>query len=183
MTNYLNTPGQLFPQERHFLRSLAESAVETFDTDAIIVNIGVRQGASLHCLRAGAPEARLIGVDINLHQKNKTLAGNPGAVLIEGDSNDPLTLFLMPNVIHLLFVDGGHSEDVVGGDIHNLTPRVCAGGVAAFHDYHEKRLRSGFGVKAAIDRWMREPGWSSRWELHKSCRLTISFRRINDTSA
>ncbi|MBD3268499.1 hypothetical protein GF373_17665 [bacterium] len=138
--------------ERILFRDLAKEVAERFDSRPMFVNIGVSWGATLHCLRAGAPGAKLIGIDIDL--EHRKLHGDPKAILIEGDSNTLCARF--GSKIHFLLVDGGHDYDTVKNDIIGWTPKVVPGGVVAFHDYtplpgsirHEPCL---VGVKQAVD--------------------------------
>ena len=52
-------PGQIWPNERVFFRDTAEVVRDIFDPVQItIVNIGIWRGASMHCCRVGAPDAR-----------------------------------------------------------------------------------------------------------------------------
>ena len=173
---YLITPAQLFHSERVLLHDLAREVAQTFPPPITIVNIGVRQGGSLHCLRAGAPSSTLFGIDIDF--STIPLVGNPSATLIEGDSNDSLVQFQIPAPIHLLFVDGGHDEHSVLGDIEGFCHKIPLRGIVAFHDYYERHIPSSFGVRIALDKWMSAKGWSNTWEHYKSCRLTIVARRI-----
>jgi len=62
MADYLQVPGaQVTPAERQFIHDLA---AQYNRPDAVLVNIGIMWGCTLWCLRAGAPAARLYGVDI-----------------------------------------------------------------------------------------------------------------------
>ena len=175
-TDYLTTPAQLFHSERVLLHDLAREVTRTFPPPITIVNVGVRQGGSLHCLRAGAPSSTLYGIDIDF--STIPLVGDPSATLIEGDSGDPLVQFQIPSPIHLLFVDGGHEEHFVLGYIKGYCHKVPLHGIVAFHDYYDRHIPSSFGVRIALDKWMGGKGWSNTWEHYKSCRLTIVVRRI-----
>jgi predicted O-methyltransferase YrrM len=53
-------------------------------------------------------------------------------VLIVGTSTAVATVWSTP--LALLFIDGGHGEDVAWADYHAWTPRVPAGGYLAIHD-------------------------------------------------
>lgn len=172
---YLSVPAQLFGAEKHLLHDLAVETVQEFGSDITIVNIGVLHGGSLHCLRSGAPEAKLFGIDITLLP---SIVEGHEAVLIQGNSNNPLVQAMIPPPVHLLFVDGGHDEDTVGGDITGWTPKIPIGGLVAFHDYYERNIKSSFGVRIAVDRWMASEGWGEHWQQYRSCKLTIVFKHI-----
>jgi hypothetical protein len=108
----------------------------------VIVNIGMGPGATMRCLRAGAPEADLTGVEID---PLWAVAG-PWQTLL-GDSKT----MTFDKPIDLLFVDGDHTEDGVRGDIATWAGRVKPGGVMAFHDYGNSNLPWCSGVKTAVD--------------------------------
>ncbi len=108
----------------------------------VIVNIGIGPGASMRCLRAGAPDADLVGIDIDpLWQ----LPGPWG--LIQADSKT--TGF--DRVVDLLFIDGDHTAEGVRGDVANWASRMRIGGIMAFHDYGNSHLPWCAGVKEAVD--------------------------------
>lgn len=158
--DYLTVPGAAITEsERVWLKAMATVVTWRF-RDPVIVNIGVLWGCSLHCLRAGAPHAQLIGVD--LFQPD--LVGDPGAEIIIGDSTRVWEWFGRP--IHLLFVDGDHNYASVKADIAGWTPRVVSGGMVAFHDYAPRMedvcVRPHIrGVRQAVDEWASETdGWT-----------------------
>lgn len=167
---YLTVPAQLFPEERKLLHDLAAEISQIFPHPTIL-NIGVWKGGSLHCLRSGAPDATLIGIDIDL----SLLIGDPDAILVQADSTR--VQFLVPLPVHLIFIDGGHDEDIVLRDIA-WTNKIPTGGIVAFHDYYERSIQSSFGVRLAVDKWMAEPGWSTNWSDMGRCKLTRTFRRL-----
>ena len=151
--------GVLHPAERGWLKDAAANAAKRFGQPTI-VNIGVLWYASMYCLRAGAPDARLVGVDI---KKDPTVEIHPElqAEFIWGDSRVCHAAFKTP--IHLLFIDGDHSYATVRADIANWTPKVVPGGIVAFHDYAptKKNLikHKLQGVRRAIDKWALTSGW------------------------
>ena len=170
-------PAQLFPAEKSLLYRLAQESAQRFGPNIQIVNIGVRQGGSLHCLRAGAPEAILFGVDVDLD--TISIVGDPRATLVEGDSNDQGIQSKIQPPIHLLFIDGDHSYEAVSGDIKGWTPKVVPGGIVALHDYHQQHHRTDFGIKMAIDEWMQQPSWEKQWKKRSPFRIamTVSIER------
>ena len=89
--------------ERKWLYETA-AIVEKQFPDPTIVNIGILYGATMHCLRAGAPSAGLFGVDIKLYPLSNKEELN--ATIIEGNSHTCHTEFDLG--IHFLFIDGGH---------------------------------------------------------------------------
>lgn len=163
-TDYRTSKGcSLTLEEREFLREMAEQTPRS----GCIVNIGVCYGASLHCLRAGAPEATLYGIDLN----NSRLIGDPGAILITGNSNDPSHL---PGVaIDLLFVDGAHDFKTVLYDLTIWAERVQLGGVLICHDYYVHKS----DVKQAVGFWLRHVT-SGAWEELQPAHSIFALRRL-----
>ena len=147
----------LLSVERLWLKDAATDIAKRF-SQPTIVNIGVFEFASMYCLRAGAPAARLIGVDIEYPKRPHA---ELKAELITGDSRKCHTRVKAP--IHLLFVDGDHSYATVKADIANWTPKIAPEGIVVFHDYAptKKHLLKWklHGVRQAIDEWARTSGW------------------------
>lgn len=153
MSNYLTARGWLTQGEREILVRYA-AAVSSVSYFPCIVNIGVEYGASLHCLKAGAPQSSLHGVDLDISK----FEGDTVAALIRGDSTDPDTAAKMSDRIDLLFIDGGHSYNVVLSDISLWTPKVSVGGFVLFHDYSDLPMHAG--VLAAVNMWESiDPSW------------------------
>ncbi len=150
MSDTLIIPGAATTkQEQEYLRTLASQTTRRFGPDCAIVNIGVGLGGSCMCLRAGAPEATLVGIDID-----------PGVARgdwtsIRADSRR----FALPPPVHLLFVDGAHDYAAVKSDIRRWTPSVVTGGTVAFHDY-DNGLPFTAGVRPAVDELMDGDAWS-----------------------
>lgn len=148
-TSYKEVPAHLTPPEREWLKEIAEHVAKTVPATPcapMFVHIGVMHGGSLHCSRAGAPNAALVGVDLNLD----TLRGDPQAILLRGNSMELGWHFETP--IHFLFMDGAHDYPSIGLDIEAWARLVVVGGIMAFHDadYHH--------VTTAIQRWGGK-GW------------------------
>ena len=111
----------------------------------------------MHCLRAGAPDATLVGIDVGLGkvQRRDILR----AELICSDSRQ---MGGWERPIHFLFVDGNHRYDVVRSDIATFGRHVVVGGLLAFHDYarsieylaergRRRPHRPELGVQRAVD--------------------------------
>lgn len=151
--------------EREWLKYTAQSVAEVFDAP-LLVNIGVWKGASMHCLRAGAPDATLVGIDVNTHKTQGVESLR--AELIRRDSRH---MGSWSRPIHLLFIDGGHAYEVVRSDIRTFGKHVVVGGITAFHDYNRSktylekiaRRRPGrlpLGVRRAVDELCtKSRGW------------------------
>jgi len=138
----------------------------------VFVNIGVYRCASMYCLRAGAPRARIVGVDI----KKPVGKVHPGlkAEFIIADSR---TCYF-DDPVHFVFVDGDHHYQSVKADIVNWAPKIVPGGVIAFHDYaptakNLKRRPHLAGVKRAVDEWAAV----TNWRRSKIVESLICFQR------
>jgi hypothetical protein len=174
--NYTDCPAHLTPPEREWLKEAAEDISKRFPLTPmgpLFVHIGVMYGGSLHCSRAGAPKAPILGVDLNI----KGLRGDPQAFLLEGNSILLGWNFEAP--IHFLFIDGGHDYATVRMDVEAWGRLVVVGGIMAYHDsdYHH--------VVRAIKEWW--PGASKTWvELkltkpgtdHTALRIRAFQRRV-----
>jgi len=142
-------------REREYLYLAAHQVTVSF-RHPVIVNLGVFRCASMYCLRAGAPTARLVGIDIErcavkIHPELR-------AEFIIEDSKKCYQGFAGP--IHLLFIDGDHHYITVAADIKNWIPKVTKGGAVVFHDYNPlpkdlKKIPHLEGVRRAIDEWAK----------------------------
>jgi len=141
----------LIPVERHFLRDTAALIAAEF-IEPVIVNIGIFRGASMYCMHAGAPLARMVGIDI-IYPQGHVLDKKLRAEVIKGDSGLLWQDFEGP--VHLLFIDGDHSYQAVAKDIAGWTPLIVPGGVVIFHDFktEPKVAAKHAGVKRAILEW------------------------------
>lgn len=150
---WLTTRGEFIrPGERCLLYAMAAEMVKRFERPRII-NIGVSWGASVHCLKAGAPRGWVTGIDIDLESRPVQNRHGLGAAFIEIDSRKCGLEYERP--VHLLFVDGGHEYEMVKGDIGAWIPHIPIGGLAIFHDYAPSpRDRDRLaGVERAVDEW------------------------------
>jgi hypothetical protein len=179
--NWMTTPGDnMLTNERQLLHDLAAEAHNHFGEGTVIVNIGVARGASLHCLYAGAPEARYVAIDIDLGRYpcvNRDAL--EGVEFVQADSNMHGLEFEPP--VHLLFVDGCHEFPIVCGDALGWLCHIPVGGVAAFHDYNPSphdlsrlgdKLR---GVRWAVRRWYFQ---AHGWQWHDTVGSVVVFRRV-----
>lgn len=159
MADYRLVPGaQVTLAERDFIKQQAAAAAGIFE-EPVFVNIGIMWGCTLWCLRAGAPAARLYGVDIAPDKWKIKDRDELRATIIEADSR---TLgFDQP--IHLLLVDGDHHYETVKADIANWAGRVIPEGVMIFHDYNPtphnlRQFPELAGVRRAVDEWRADKG-------------------------
>lgn len=152
---YKDAKGWLRPEEREALVKYARDCrYITHNQDrATMVNIGVEFGASLACLRAGAPHASIYGIDIDISKA----VSNYHCKLIEADSS----LFWMEwpdwKELDLLFIDGDHTLDGVRHDTM-WTTFVRISGYVIFHDCYDYDDPSVVhklvpGVNQAVQEW------------------------------
>lgn len=166
--------GKTLPlEEREWLRNIAKAVSSQFDSP-VIVNIGIYRYATMYCLRAGAPEAVLWGVDIKKPPPPPDKQLKPHVVV--ANSQKYHTKF--NDEIHLLFIDGDHRYQAVKGDIEGWAPKVVPGGVIAFHDYaptpyHLQLLPELEGVRRAIEEWQE----TAQWQRLKASGSLAGFRR------
>lgn len=156
---YLEAPGDaLTPDEREWIARMSGDVAAGFSA-ACLVHLGVNLGGSLHCSRGGAPNAQVVGIDLDI-TRFRPGPGSEGEIeLIQGDSRLLGRWFDAP--VHFLFVDTDHSESTVYAELLGWLPLVPAGGVVAFHDYGNAHLSWCAGVKRAVDKW----DWSGWAEL------------------
>jgi len=149
----------LLPEERQYLVDSATNMQKKFKRPNI-VNIGVFRCASMYCLRAGAPGASLLGVDI----KPCDVPMEPGlrAEFIIGDSAKVHAQY--GKQIHLLFIDGDHRYEAVKADLECWGAKVAPGGLIIMHDYgaQPKHLLQNpelGGVRRAAMEWHDPKQW------------------------
>lgn len=155
MTNFLEAPGaSVTILERMHIREMAIRAAETFGSKCMMVNIGVREGATLWCLRDGAPQAEILGVDVDA----SSWAGD--WTFMHGDSRRCHAL--VKGAVHLLLVDGAHDYHNVRDDILNWGAKVPVGGLVVFHDYgNADAMPWTAGVRQAVDEFMAGREWAA----------------------
>lgn len=152
----LKMPGEITGIERRFLRDIATRTAKEFFPGIVVVNVGVWKGASCYCLRAGAPQAALLGIDI---QGDTFLEGTSeqlqklNMLILQENSN----AVRLRGPIHLAFIDGGHEYRTVVGDIATIGSLVVPGGYIVFHDARQS-IWSG-GIEKALKNYM-----GSQWE-------------------
>ncbi|HUS95281.1 MAG TPA: class I SAM-dependent methyltransferase [Hyphomicrobiaceae bacterium] len=158
--------------ERVWLRDIASEVEAQFGTNMVIVNIGIFRGATMYCMRAGAPKARLVGID-TVYPQGPRLGDGLRAEVVIGDSGKCHAAFDGP--VHLLFVDGDHRYEAVKADIEGWAPKVVSGGVIAFHDYAPaaKVAARHAGIKQAVDEWQE----GTEWGLIEAAGSIRAYRR------
>ncbi len=171
---YKDAKGWLRPEEREALVKYARDV--RYQEIPVIVNIGVEYGASLACLRAGAPHASIYGIDIDISKA----VSNYHCKLIEADSS----LFWMEwpdwKELDLLFVDGDHTYEGVRDDTM-WTTFVRVSGYPIFHDCYDYDDPSVVhklvpGVNQAVEEWLGRQ--DDNWVERKSVGTMRIFRRL-----
>jgi len=174
----MHVAGLISPDERKFLRDVSARVEQEFE-EPVIVNLGVLLGASCYCCRAGSPNAKLFGVDINGWER---LEDTPemreilNMTLLVGDTRKIYDQFDTPT--HFMFVDACHNYNYVKPDIINwVLPNIVVGGYVAFHDaYYEKDqafYTSCLGVQTAVNELMTDD-----WEELEKVDTIRWFRRL-----
>jgi len=174
----MTVPGLISPDERELLRETCAKAVDIFGPHVVLVNIGIYLGGSCYCMRAGAPEATLIGADVNgwdLVQGERDILN---MTLLQGDSKETHKSVTVP--VHVMFVDGDHSYRGVKADILNwVRPFVIEGGYVIFHDAFYEKSSSFYNAHKGIAQAIEElivP--DSQWEEQEKVDSIRWFRRI-----
>lgn len=178
---FRTNPGSLLSERETRWLTGAASAFAVRFPEPLFLNIGVYKGASLRCLRKGAPNASIVGIDVAYRDLQLLV---PEVTLIWKDSRQVGPKWNKP--IHLLFLDGGHSYGVVSADIRNFGKWVVVGGLMALHDYSHtaeylKGRRKDFpkraplGVRRAADELCTE---AVGWELLEPVDCMGIFRRV-----
>lgn len=130
--------------------------VKLLPKNPVIVNIGAGFGTSALCFAEPRHDAKIFSIDLRdddnpfgglLNERNSfSGTGLSLPTQIKGDSKEVGKTW--DKEIDLLFIDGDHSKEGVGGDIDIWIPHVKDGGYVLFHDYGSRH--HGF-VTAAVD--------------------------------
>jgi len=89
----------VIPAEREWLRRIALEVETQFGADTVIVNIGIFRGATMYCMRAGAPQARLVGID-TVYPQGHILDKALRAEVVSADSGKCHASFAGPPAVH-----------------------------------------------------------------------------------
>lgn len=156
--------------ERTWLKDSATWIVGIFE-EPLIVNIGIFRGASAHCLRAGAPRAKLVGIDL----RPETAVAHLQKLDMEylrGDSHDYCSDFIRP--IRFLFIDSATRYPSVKQVVTDWVPKVVEGGLFAIACYSLPPPR--WGVKQAVDEWLNDQPLG-KWQEIDAPDSLKAFRR------
>jgi len=124
------------------------------------VNIGAGSGTSSLAMAEANPTARIITIDISdggplggLENERNAFknANRPHPIQICNTSHAAAKVWPETQKIDFLFIDDGHQEPEIRGDIEGWLPHMREGGVVAFHDYGAKVWPD---VKMVVDELM-----------------------------
>lgn len=176
---YLEAPGAaLTLAEREWIRAVCDVLANEHGAGLTMVHLGIGLGGSMHCSRAGAPEGRLVGVDLDTSRLQPAPKGAQAldAVLIEADS--ALAGQAWEGPVHFLFVDGDHRLAAVIADVQAWRRHVAPGGIVAFHDYGNDHLSWCRGVARAVNAF----AWDG-WEELPAAASVRAFQRLGAVDA
>jgi predicted O-methyltransferase YrrM len=144
------------------------------DSPVVIINIGANIGTSTAAMLEANPEAFVFSVDLKAwpeERENLAACGLDAARVVRllGDSSKIGRYF--PYQVDMVFVDGGHDNDAVRGDIAAWLPK-CRG-IMAFHDYHHPRYAAK--PNAHLDQIVDEA--MAEWERIGEARYLVGFKR------
>lgn len=147
------------------------------------VNIGAGSGTSGLAMAEIRPDADIFTIDISdggplgglENERNAFL--NTGLTVphqILGTSHEIATKW--STLIDFIFVDDGHTEPDVRGDIESWLPYIRDGGVMAFHDYRSGIHQNWPAVKRVVDELM------SGYEvvLHEDAIIAYRIARVEE---
>lgn len=139
--DYKTAKGWLRDDEREALKLLAKR--HAYMHNCLIINIGIEFGASIACLRAGAPAANILAIDLDVSKLVPEVYRECKPLLQEGDSHDAELQTRVKALakwyaggVQMVFVDGDHTAEGVEQDAY-YCDLVMRGGVAVFHDCYD----------------------------------------------
>lgn len=139
-----------------------------------VVNIGANIGTSTCTILEANPNAFVFSIDVKPwpeERENVIACGlNPQRIVRLLGSSYEMVHF--PYEVDMVFVDGGHHDEAVQGDIDIWKPRCRQ--IMLFHDYHHPNYaaKPGVNLDAIVDREMAD------WERIGEARYLVAFRRI-----
>ena len=101
-----------------------------------VIELGVRSGNSTSALLSAAELAGgyLWSCDTREPDVPSEWFGSPRWAFIPGSSLGQHTLFLMPKLVEVVFIDSSHEFDQTLAELLEYVPRVRPGGVVLLHD-------------------------------------------------
>jgi predicted O-methyltransferase YrrM len=118
--------------------ALGEAVMQLRAPAPVIVQIGAYIGASTVAILRARPDTFIFSVDIKAwgeEFENVAAAGLPTSQVVRVLGESAHVGAAWPYPVDMVLIDGDHRYDYVKVDILTWMPKVCKGGLLAFHDY------------------------------------------------
>lgn len=153
---------------------LIQYCASRLPNNPLVVNIGANVGTSSIAILEANPKAFIFSIDIKPHpeeRENIIACGlDPKQVVrLLGDSSQ---MAPFPYNADLVFVDGGHHDEAVRGDIEVWKPKCKR--FMLFHDYHHPRYaaKPNVNLDSIVDEIMKD------WQRVGEARYLVAFERV-----
>lgn len=153
---------------------LIKQCIRLLPDKPVVVNIGANVGTSTCAMLEANPNAFIFSIDIKPHlaERDNVLACglDPSRVVrLLGDSKVIGRYF--PVNPDLVFVDGGHTDEDVIGDVEVWIPKTKS--IALFHDYHHPNYakKPNANLDEIVDEAMKD------WRRIGEARYLVGFER------
>jgi len=151
---------------------LIQHCVNLLPDKPVIVNIGANIGTSTCAMLEANQEAFIFSIDPKPYpeERENLLACNlPADRVVRVLSKSQHVAF--PYEIDMVFVDGGHHDEAVMGDIKRYIPLTRH--IALFHDYNHPiyATKPGVNLDQIVDEAMEN------WERIGQARYLVAFQR------
>lgn len=140
----------------------------------VIVNIGANVGTSSVAVLETRPDAIVFSIDINPNIPERSNAERCGIdasriIRILQPSQEVGRSF--PHQVDMVFIDGGHTDEDLTGDIEGWLPKTKY--IAVYHDYHHPNYKSkpNVNLDKIVDEAMKD------WHKIGEARYMIAFAR------
>lgn len=159
-----NAFGYLTTGELHALQAL----VKQIPANSVVVNVGAGSGTSGLALAESRDDILLYTIDNSpsgplggMENERNAFDASPFANIPErwpnqvlGDSREIAKRWysICPSLIDFIFIDDGHLEPEITGDILGWQPHMTANGIMVFHDYGSHHWPD---VKKVVDKLMK----------------------------
>lgn len=151
---------------------LLQDCVSMLPASPVVVNIGANIGTSSCAILEANPAAFVFSIDVKPWPEERQhiieCGLNPKRIVrLLGSSYE----MHFPYEVDMVFVDGGHTDEAVLGDIQQWKPRCRS--IMLFHDYHHPNYKAkpGVNLDEIVDREMAD------WELIGEARYLVAFRK------
>ena len=140
----------------------------------VIVNIGANVGTSSVAVLEARPDAVVFSIDINpniLERSNAEDCGIDASRIIRILQSSQEVGKSFPYQVDMTFVDGGHTDEDLTGDIYGWIPKTKY--IAVYHDYHHPNYKTkpNVNLDAIIDEAMKD------WCNIGKARYMVAFAR------